>query len=164
MKLPINKLLLNSGQIQDVPKNPRGVKDKQYEYLLKSLREDPDFLNHKPLHVYPHGDKFVVLGGNQRLRACRELGYKEVPVTIYDVETPVETLRRRVVIDNSNYGEWDMDALANEWSDEPLEEWGVDLKLGEDDDTDQTPTSNELECPECGHVNIKSAFKRVEDM
>ncbi len=75
MKLPISKLVNNTGQIEGLPANPRQIDKTDYERLLKSLKEDPDFLVHKPLHVYEHNDQYVVLGGNQRLRALKELGY-----------------------------------------------------------------------------------------
>ena len=127
MKLPINKLVNNTGQIDGVPANPRIIKKEDYNKLIKSLQEDPDFLNHKPLHVYEQDGKYVVLGGNQRLKALKELDYKEVPCTLYKPETPPEVLRARVMKDNAEFGSWDMDMLANEWSDFPLAGWGVDL-------------------------------------
>jgi DNA modification methylase len=145
MKLPISKLVNNTGQIEGLPANPRQIDKTDYERLLKSLKEDPDFLVHKPLHVYEHNDKYVVLGGNQRLKALKELGYKDVPVTIYDPETPVEVLKRRVIIDNSTFGDYDMDMLANEWDSEPLDDWGVDLP---DDWLEQEPEIVEDEAPE----------------
>lgn len=127
MKLPINKLVNNTGQIDGVPANPRIIKKEDYNKLIKSLQEDPDFLNHKPLHVYQQDGKYVVLGGNMRLKALKELGWKEVPCTVYKPETPPEVLRARVMKDNAESGSWDMDMLANEWSDFPLAYWGVDL-------------------------------------
>ena len=145
MKLPISKLVNNTGQIEGLPANPRQIDKTDYERLLKSLKEDPDFLVHKPLHVYEHNDKYVVLGGNQRLRALKELGYKDVPVTVYEPETPVEVLKRRIIIDNSTFGDYDMEMLGNEWSDEPLADWGVELP---EDWLEQEPEIEEDEAPE----------------
>ena len=145
MKLPISKLVNNTGQIGGLPANPRTINKDDYQKLLKSLQEDPDFLNHKPLHVFEHNGKYIVLGGNQRLKALKELGHKDVPVTIYDPETPVEVLKRRVIVDNSTFGDYSLDDLANEWSDEPLDEWGVDLP---DDWLKQEPEIEEDEAPE----------------
>lgn len=126
-KLKISQLVNNTGQIKDVPANPRQIKQEDYKKLIKSLTEDPDFMEHKPLHVYQVGEEYVVLGGNQRLRALKELKYKDVPVTIYKPETPPEVLRARIMKDNAEFGSWDMDMLANEWSDYDLDGWGVDL-------------------------------------
>lgn len=152
MKLPISKLVNNTGQIEGLPANPRTINRDDYQKLLKSLQDDPDFLNHKPLHVYEHNGKYIVLGGNQRLRALKELGYKDVPVTIYDPETPVEVLKRRIIIDNSTFGDYDMDMLANEWDSEPLDDWGVDLPddwLKQEDEVveDEAPEVDESEPP-----------------
>lgn len=127
MKLKISQLVNNTGQIENVPANPRQINKDSYQKLIKSLQEDPEFLDHKPLHVYQVGEKYVVLGGNMRLKALKELDYKEVPVTVYNPETPPEVLRARIMKDNAEYGSWDMDMLANEWSNEPLDDWGVDI-------------------------------------
>lgn len=145
MKLPISKLVNNTGQIEGLPANPRTINKDDYQKLLKSLQDDPDFLNHKPLHVYAHDGKYIVLGGNQRLKALKELGHKDVPVTIYDPETPVEVLKRRIIVDNSTFGDYDMDMLGNEWDDEPLDDWGVDLP---DDWLQEEPEIKEDEAPE----------------
>ena len=149
MKLPINKLVNNTGQIDGVPANPRTINKDDYQKLLKSLQDDPDFLNHKPLHVYEHDGKYIVLGGNQRLKALKELGHKDVPVTIYDPETPVEVLKRRVIVDNSTFGDYDMDMLANEWSDMPLDSLGVDI-TSDWLDMEEKDTSQKVQCPTCG--------------
>jgi len=70
----------------------------------------------------------VVLGGNMRLKACKEAGLKQVPVIRADDLTPAQQ-REFVVKDNVGFGEWDWDALANEWGEEPLAEWGLDVPV-----------------------------------
>lgn len=145
MQLPIDKLVNNTGQIEGVPANPRNISKDDYAKLLKSLQEDPEFLEHKPLHVYEHGDKYVVLGGNQRLKALKELKYTEVPVTIYASDTPADVVNARVIKDNTEFGSWDMDMLANEWSDMPLDEWGVELSQAVKDTFDDSFSLDELE-------------------
>jgi site-specific DNA-methyltransferase (adenine-specific) len=70
--------------------------------------------------------EMVVLGGNMRLKACREAGLTAVPVVIADTLTP-DQRREFVIKDNASFGAWDWDALANEWSDLPLADWGVDV-------------------------------------
>lgn len=128
MKVPINKLVNNSGQLKNIPANPRTISTDDYQKLIDSIKDDPEYLEHEMPHVIKHGDVYVVLNGNQRLRALKELDYKEVPVTIYKEDTPAEVLRARVIKDNSQYGEWDMDMLANgDWEMEDLKEWGVNL-------------------------------------
>lgn len=69
----------------------------------------------------------MVVCGNLRLRACKELGYKELPCKILDTETSVKKLREYATKDNVNFGENDLDAMANEWDRSELEEWGVEF-------------------------------------
>lgn len=127
-KLKISQLVNNTGQIEGVPANPRTIDKLDYQKLLKSLQDDPEYLEHEMPHVIAHGDKYVVLNGNQRLRALRELKFIETPVTIYKPDTPPEVIRARIIKSNHGYGKDDFDMLANDvWSDDPLCEWGMDL-------------------------------------
>jgi len=68
----------------------------------------------------------VVLGGNMRLKACKAAGLKEVPIVIADNLTE-EQQAEFIIKDNVGFGEWDWDLLANEWDEELLQEWGLDL-------------------------------------
>lgn len=124
--LPLMQLVNNEGQITDVPANPRLIKDDQYKALVKSLQED-DLTGVEPLKVYPMGEQFVVLGGNMRFRALQELKAKDVACIIVPEDTPAKVLRKIVTIDNSQFGEYDWDMLANEWEAEELKDWGVDV-------------------------------------
>ena len=114
-----------------MPKNPRQIKDKRFKALKKSIEDAPEMLNLRELIVYPHGGKFVAVCGNMRLRACRELGYKELPCKVLDEDTPPEKLREYAIKDNVPFGEDDMDAFANEWDMAELENWGMELNITE---------------------------------
>ena len=103
--------------------NPRVIKDDKFAKLVASVRDFPQMLELRPIVVDGDG---VVLGGNMRLRACKEAGLKQVPVIRADHLTP-EQQREFVVKDNVGFGDWDWDALANEWGEEPLAEWGLDV-------------------------------------
>lgn len=145
MKLPISKLRNNSGQLKNIPANPRTISTDDYQKLIDSIKDDPEYLEHEMPHVIKHGDVYVVLNGNQRLRALKELGYKEVPVTIYPDDTPPDVIKARIIKSNHGYGKDDMDMLGNEWSDMPLDEWGIDLP---EDWLEQEPEIEEDEAPE----------------
>lgn len=126
--LPLGLLRENKGQIEGVPANPRILRDTRYKALLESLRAD-DLTGVLPLKIYKHEGEFVVLGGNMRLKALRELKGDEYAVScvVIPEDTPVEVLRKIVVLDNSTFGEWDFDMLANEWDADELGDWGIDL-------------------------------------
>lgn len=77
--------------------------------------------------VYPYNGNYIVVGGNMRLEAYKYLGWKEVPCCILPEDIPVEKLRQMLIQDNNPFGENDWDALANEWDNAELEEWGFDV-------------------------------------
>jgi ParB-like chromosome segregation protein Spo0J len=116
----VNKVKIS--QIKSNPNNPRLIKDDKFYKLVKSLEEDPDFCNVRPVVV---NKDMIVLGGNMRLKAAKELGWKEIPCEI--VDWTEEKQRAFTIKDNVGYGEWDWDMLANEWDAEQLNEWGLDI-------------------------------------
>ena len=113
--------LISINLIKPNPKNPRFIKDYKYKELLESLRTSFWMMEARPIVV----DKdMVVLGGNQRLRACQELKYKEV--WFQDGSKWTKKQQDEFIIkDNTHYGEWDHDMLANEWDQKDLQAWGV---------------------------------------
>jgi len=70
----------------------------------------------------------MILGGNMRLKACQEAGLKEIPVIKVDNLTP-EQEKEFIIKDNISFGEWNFDILTNEWEEESLNEWGMDLPI-----------------------------------
>jgi len=115
--------ILNINKIKSNPNNPRIIKDDKFHKLVKSIKEFPKMLELRPIVV---NDDMIVLGGNMRLKACKEAGLKEVPV-IKASELTEEQQREFIIKDNVGFGEWDWDMLANEWDAESLEEWGLDV-------------------------------------
>ncbi len=98
--IKISELELNKGQVEGLPKNPRFIRDERYKALVKSIENAPEMLRLRELLVVQHGKKFVVIGGNMRLRACRDLGFKTVPCKVLPEDTPVEKLREYAIKDN----------------------------------------------------------------
>ena len=112
-------------KIKNNPNNPRLVKNDKFFKLVKSIKEFPEMLKIRPIVV---NDDLIVLGGNMRLKACKEAGLKEVPV-IQASELTAEQQREFIVKDNVGFGEWDWDMIANEWDAEQLDDWGLDLPV-----------------------------------
>jgi hypothetical protein len=150
--IQISKLKNNEGQIPDVPKNPRFIKDTRFEKLVKSLQDNPEMLSARELLVYQHENQFIVIGGNMRLRAAKELGYKELPCKIL-TDLTSEQIRAIVIKDNVSFGSDDFESLSNEWDSLELEEWGMELPIDdkidnlEDDDVIEFEQSVQLEPP-----------------
>jgi DNA modification methylase len=106
--------------------NPRTIKDDKFRKLVNSIREFPKMMELRPMVIDSDG---TVLGGNMRLKALQELGYTDVPDTWVKraSELTDEEKQRFIIADNVGFGEWDWEALANDWNVEDLAEWGLDV-------------------------------------
>jgi ParB-like chromosome segregation protein Spo0J len=104
------------------PNNPRVIKDEKFEQLVQSIKGFPKMLEIRPIVV---NDEMIVLGGNMRLKACKEAGLKEVPI-IKASDLTEEQQREFIIKDNVGFGEWDWEQLK-EWDGEELEAWGLDV-------------------------------------
>ena len=98
--IKVSKLKNNNGQIEGLPKNPRILKDDKFIKLKKSLEDDPEMLELREVIAYDNNGELVVICGNMRLRALKELGIKEVPTKILPNETSVEKLKAYTIKDN----------------------------------------------------------------
>lgn len=116
--------LIKISEIKLNPNNPRLIKDDKFKKLVQSIKDFPEMLNIRPIVV---NKDMIILGGNMRFRACKEAGIKEIPVIITDLSE--EKQREFLIKDNTSGGEWDWDMLANEWDQEELEAWGLDLPV-----------------------------------
>ena len=108
--------------VKSNPDNPRLIKDDKFKKLVTSLKEFPEMAAVRPIVV---NTDMVVLGGNMRLKAMKEAGWKDVPIEIVDWSE--EKQREFIVKDNVGFGEWNWEDLANEWNAEDLESWGLDV-------------------------------------
>jgi ParB-like chromosome segregation protein Spo0J len=115
-KVNINKVKAN-------PDNPRLIKDDKFFKLVKSIQEFPQMLDIRPIVV---NDDMIVLGGNMRLKACKEAGIKEVSI-IMASDLTEQQQREFIIKDNVGFGEWDWEDLANNWDVNELSNWGLDV-------------------------------------
>lgn len=145
-KQEVKAVVVPLSSIKPNPSNPRTLRDEKFLKLRKSLEDFPDMLNYRAIVAVTDTDgKYMVLGGNMRLRALQDLKVKDVPVMLADHWTE-EQRREFIIKDNVGFGEWDWDALANEWDAAELGEWGLDLPDVAEEDTDHSsaPPSDEL--------------------
>jgi ParB-like chromosome segregation protein Spo0J len=118
---------LKLSKLKGNPSNPRVLRDEKFAKLKASIEAFPDMLQKRPIVAVTDKDgKYMVLGGNMRLKACADLGMKDVPVILAD-EWTEEQRREFIIKDNVGFGEWDWDQLANEWKAEDLDAWGLDV-------------------------------------
>ena len=139
----MNSVLTKISAIKRNPNNPRILKDDKFAKLTQSIKDFPQMLDIRPIVV---NDDMVVLGGNMRLKACKEAGLKEVPV-IKVSDLTEEQQREFIIKDNVGFGEWDWDLLANEWDTDLLEDWGLELDFNPVDD-DNAGLTDEDDTPE----------------
>lgn len=125
IKIRLTDLEQNKGQVAGLPSNPRQWGRGELDNLVKSIQETPELLEARGLIVWPYGGKYVILGGNMRFSALREMNAVDAPCYVLPEDTPMEKLREIVIKDNGAFGSWDYDMLANEWDDLPLSDWGL---------------------------------------
>lgn len=144
----MNITTVKLSEIKSNPNNPRLIKDDKFRKLVESIKSFPKMLEIRPIVV---NNEMVVLGGNMRLKACKEAGLKQVPIIRADDLTE-EQQREFIIKDNVGFGEWDWDMIANEWDAEQVTEWGLDVPIFIDE-----PTGDDL----IGEEKNKSATIKI---
>ncbi len=130
--MEIKKVKIN--QVKPNPENPRLIKDDKFFKLVRSIQDFPQMLDIRPIVV---NDDMIVLGGNMRLKACKEAGLKEVPIIMASNLTE-DQQREFIIKDNVGFGEWDWEDLANNWNVDQLSMWGLDVPIFLESDQDVT--------------------------
>ncbi len=137
--------------IKSNPNNPRIIKDEKFEKLKKSIKEFPKMMELRPIII---NSDDVVLGGNMRLKALKDLGHKDVPDNwIKRAEDLTdEEARRFIIADNVGFGEHDWEILANEWNVNELSDWGLEgFPFNADESEEPVKEDKQIEiCDKCG--------------
>lgn len=113
-------------ELKKLPGNPRTIKEKDMDTLVKSIKDNPDYFEARPLILSDRTGDLIILAGNQRYEAAKILGLDEVPTYLLENLTP-EREREIIIRDNISNGEWDWDVLTNEWDTDLLDLWGLEL-------------------------------------
>lgn len=118
--------MIKISTIKSNESNPRTISDERFKKLCQSIKDFPEMMELRPIIV---NSKNVVQGGNMRLKALKELGYKEIKETWIKKASRLtpDQLREFIIKDNIGYGEWDNELLITEWDVTKLEEWGLDV-------------------------------------
>lgn len=156
--VPINTLVHND-------ENPRTIRDKRFKELKQSLIDFPEM---KKLREIVVDENMLILAGDKRTRALKELKYTDVEVKqVFNLSE--EKKRRFIAVDNEHWGEWDADAIANSWDGDLMKDWGIDsIKFDgfneETPDTKADPDNKAKQvcCPTCGEVFSPKGNEFVE--
>lgn len=163
------------GDIKELPNNPRTITKEDFDRLKNSIIDNPEYFEGRPLILSDRTGELVVLAGNQRLRAAKAVGMKEVPTIVLPNLTE-EKEKEIVIRDNVSNGRWDMDLLANDFDLQDLADWGVEVnidaefgnvkdrseELGEDEITQILDSTGEIELSEMND-NIILTVRMPED-
>jgi len=137
----MNTTIMKLSAIKQNPNNPRSINKDKFNKLVKSIEEFPRMLELRPIVLNKDN---IVLGGNMRLKACKQIGLTEVPV-VYADDLTEEEQRQFIIKDNVGFGDWDWELLANEWDVSDLNDWGLDLWQPEEDaDKELTDVSDKI--------------------
>lgn len=135
---------IDINRLSEWKRNPRKISRLNLEKLKRSILEDQDFLNVRPLLVNKVGEDYLVYAGNQRLKASKELGLKEIPCAVEE-NMDEELMKKRAIKDNVSHGEFVMDEVAElNLSDEFLEEMNLELKDKNEKITPEVEFTEEL--------------------
>ena len=149
IQIPVSQLVPNNGQIDGIPKNPRFIRNERFEKLVKSIQDNPEFLGARELIVHKQGDKYIVLCGNMRFRAAKDLRFDSLPCKVIPEYFSIEQIKAIIIKDNISFGDDDVEALANEWDVADLVDWGYEFSNFEDDNqvTELEAVEDDFEIP-----------------
>ena len=129
-EIPIDLIFENTGQIPNVPENPRRISDEAFELLKKGINESPEMKNLDEVKVFPFNGQYIAIGGNHRVRAYKELNWKNVLCKVLPEDTPPEKLAEYIMKENMQYAKNDPYKLES-WDKDQLKDWGVDVPMME---------------------------------
>lgn len=132
--------------IKLLDRNPRTIRDDDFKKLVQSIEANPDYFEARPLILSDRTGELVIIAGNQRYRAAKELKLKEVPTFL--IKDLTEEREKEIIIrDNVSNGQWDWDLLANDWDVDQLEEWGLDIPNFERDENQDDKYTQKIDTP-----------------
>lgn len=145
---------INIDKLNLLSHNPRSITTNNFEKLKKSIQNNPDYFEARPLIVSDRTGELVVIAGNQRLKASQELGLKQVPCCI--LKNLTEEREKEIIIrDNVELGDWDYD-LLDDYDIDDLSDWGLNI----DKETEEAikEIEKEEEITNIDNKNIKIIF------
>jgi len=147
--------------LKELPGNPRTISDKQFDILVKSIEDNKDFFEARPLILSDRTGELVVLGGNQRLKAAKRLKLSKVPT--YLIKDLTEEREKEITIrDNVSNGDWSWDIIGDQWNKEELEGWG--LEIGNDENEDIEIKQVEITPYKRTHILISFPPERLSEI
>ena len=146
--------------LKPLENNPRYIKEEDFERLCASVQNNPELFEAQPIILSDRTGEMVIIAGNQRYRAAKEVGLKEVPTVLLTGLT--EQKEKEIIIrTNVTNGKWDWDRLADDdWNVDDLEDWGVNVDFLKDDGEEGTNIDDFFEKVDEGEAQ-KEKFEKI---
>lgn len=148
--------------LKPLENNPRYIKEEDFERLCASVQNNPELFEAQPIILSDRTGELVIISGNQRYRAAKEVGLKEVPTVLLTGLT--EQKEKEIIIrTNITNGKWDYDRLANDdWNIEDLGNWGVDVSFLDPDEDEDNDDEDKKDFPEKDLSNeVNTSFEVI---
>jgi len=118
------QIIGNNGELKGLPKNPRLIRNKEFEDLKQSIKDCSVMTEIREVVVYPYKENFIVIAGNMRFRAMQELKMKQIPCKVLDKSIKPAQLREIAVRDNVHNGKDDWGVINDSWDTVEFGKWG----------------------------------------
>ena len=148
--------------LKPLENNPRYIKEEDFERLCASVQNNPELFEAQPIILSDRTGELVIIAGNQRYRAAKEVGLKEVPTVLLTGLT--EQKEKEIIIrTNITNGKWDYDRLANDdWNVDDLNDWGVDVSFLDPDEDEDNDDEDKKDFPEKDLSNeVNTSFEVI---
>ena len=148
--------------LKPLENNPRFIKEEDFERLCASVHNNPELFEAQPIILSDRTGELVIIAGNQRYRAAKEVGLKEVPTVLLTGLT--EQKEKEIIIrTNITNGKWDYDRLANDdWNVDDLNDWGVDVSFLDPDEDEDNDDEDKKDFPEKDLSNeVNTSFEVI---
>lgn len=157
--------MIKLADLTEHPHNPRKISKEQLSKLKESIKGFEKMMRAQPIKI---DENNLILAGNQRFKALKALGYKEIsPEWVHVIDYMDESEKKEFMVrDNVSMGEFDFDSFEDEfWEDDDLESWVEDYaKKVEFEGAEGVP--EEYKYPDSGivvsHVRMVQLFLNSE--
>jgi len=138
------------GRIKNNEENPRIISEENFQKLVKQIVEMPSMNKLREILV---DEDMVALGGNQRLKAYREAGWKKIQIKKVSPEdfafelsqegATWEKVKKRIIVaDNKEFGEWAKSLIIDFGFEETMDEVGIGREEWDEEEISFEPNYN----------------------
>lgn len=150
----------NIDELIEAEYNPRQLSEDQFTAISDSIKR---FGLVDPILVNMHKDrKNIIIGGHQRTKVAKHLGYETIPTI--ELSLTLDKEKELNIRLNKNTGAFDFDMLANHFEVADLTDWGFqEWEIGNGWDSDIESLDNIDDHTDGISAQIKISFENADD-